>query len=223
MFIAKTHGYDEVAYPLNEWADKFYMEYEGSLCACRWVEIRVPMQSNEMTAELYVQNNHWKDRQISFDIFICGHGIVTFNKGYHGLVIYRSVPEYQASRVNNCIKMDVTNTYGTELYGDELLYRMYQQHNQPPFCRVMDGSGRKVDSLHYWKWDGTKAVKVGVRCPDYIIINNNGFGYSKEFEFESEKRYLTKEDCMRDNSINVIDFEGESCNGYKFLKVSPFI
>lgn len=227
MFIANTHGYDNTCFPLKEWADKFYIEYQGHLCACRWVEIRVPMQHEETRGMIRMYTGDYGRTQIiSYDIFICGHGIVTFTNGYNNMKIYHSIEDYQLGKFHQLYpsssKTKNDDVYGECLFGDELLYRMYKQHKQPNFVREYDS--RVCTKLHYWKWDGTKACKVGVRCPDYIIINDKGYGYSDDFSFQTESRYYTERECMEDNKIQVIDFEGdESSNGYKFLKVSPFV
>ena len=226
MFIANTHSYDISCFPLKEWADKFYIEYQGHLCACRWVEIRVPMQHEENNNMIQMQTESYRNKQLSYDIFVCGHGVVTFTKGYNSMKIYRRIEDFQLGKFYTLYpsssKTKNADEYGESIFGDELLYRMYKQHNQTPFFR--EGDSRCCEKLYYWKWDGTKAYKVGVRCPDYIIINDKGYGYSNDFSFQTEKRYYTERECMADNQIQVIDFEGEeSSNGYKFLKVSPFI
>lgn len=184
------------------WKRPFYINLVGSLMACKIERLEYDLNSQKpvllvktAAGDSFRAEIHGEDGFILYVIKpVYRDNEKILNDGYYSM--FDSVESYKKTKFA-CIKFVETSL--ADIIN---------------FCGVLfdveEVDERTESFVRYW-WDGTK-VKTA-----YLTIDNLTFdavsGFTADIDVQGTSyvnTYLSKETCLSDNSINVIDFEDDN-------------
>ena len=184
-----------ICLPIDDmgWERSFYIEYNGSLVACRFIKWMPDFHSsrNEMEFEILLANG---EKSHCYALINCGELTCFRAKDLHNGTF-----EILDRKANpNPIKMDIVSP-------DDWL------------CDVIDLDFDPIgdeDNTYYvrWYWDGIRPQKAYIYGGNLTYTYDGGLvidGYALKSEYGESvdgKTYATNGECSKDNRINVIDF-----------------
>lgn len=199
VFVAKTD---------IGWKKPFYIEYDGSLVACRFVKWYPIINCGyaEMKFDIITANGMKS---------IC-HCKFTERQGSFYLDEFRAI--------DICRRFKVLGKDAKPLDIEVCCKKNYQWLGE---CIGKDNfTYLMYDTLTYccrWYWDGLRVRQCNIYVNDLEYDYTNGIKFSNLSFYNlsgkaiHEKTYATKEDCEDNNSINIIDFDDDEADEEKEL------
>lgn len=170
----------------------FYVKRNGNVIACKFEKLYFWFSSTIFhSAEINKQGEQ------SSWVLKLANG--TEESGYH-----QWLPKV-AETIENCLNevwIDRTISLTDEMCEKALGFvpDIITKHNQ---------WGHKISDYYAWVWDGYKAVYVPLGSMDGGSCRSTAWYNALTQKFEMRKHYKTEKECVDDNKIKVITFEGE--------------
>lgn len=184
-----------------------YVIYDGALRQCKVLGARLTPSKEYSSGWEFVQEVKLNIAGVGIKWvrFTCG---TIHNLGKRRYVadteFFRSIEDFNnGRRCNNLMfYIECVAEFASAVFGDEGVNFHYEK-----------GDGFRcgsVSSATRYKWDGTRAVSVKVSIPAAMTFTPDGeidWGTDAEKVRElAENTYFSKEDCEKDNSVQVVMF-----------------
>jgi hypothetical protein len=196
--------------PQEVFDTELYVEYNGALHQCKVLYIEnYVCDGNIAFKQEVVAEVANEDGEVTFKLFNAYKSVEDYKKGnifYSSNSMCSSCKSYQS----------MYNIGGTKYRLDDIINNHIANR---PFCHFTTYQGCS-NSLKTYKWNGLKVVNADFDIENVIIQDKYEVCFESYYlNAHIDGCYYTQEECERDNTIKVVEFDKEEESVFNWDKV----